>query len=268
MDHDRSQDSTLDALRYSGIDRLYGKGTWARLRAAHVAVVGLGGVGSWTAEALARSGVGTLTLVDLDDVCITNTNRQLHTLDATVGRPKIEVMAERLLAINPAICIHPVAAFVSTENVDAVLAGPFDGVVDAVDRMSIKAAIIARGVQQGWHTLTVGSSGGKRRAEAVQIVDLGATGRDELLKQVRRKLRRDHGWAKGEHLRYGVRAVFSTESLVFPQPDGSVCEVPAEGESLRMDCANGLGAACHVTGVFGFLAAGALLEMMLGLEPA
>jgi len=179
--------------RFSGLDRLYGKGSWRRLARCHVAVVGLGGVGSWTVEALARSGVGAFTLIDLDDVCVTNTNRQLPALEETIGLPKAEVLAQRIGSINPQAQIDPIFEFLIGSNSERLLAGPFDCVVDAVDRMSIKAIILDTATRLGWPAVTVGASGGKRSAHAVQVADLGASGGDELLKQVRKKLRRTHG---------------------------------------------------------------------------
>ncbi len=252
-----------DRDRFGGIGRLYGTDALARLARAHVMVVGVGGVGSWTVEALARSGVGALTLVDMDDVCVTNINRQLPALDGTVGRPKVEVLAERIALINPACRVTPEVAFFTAASADRLLEGTFDYVVDAVDRMSIKALLIARSQARGFRVLTVGAAGGKRDATQVRVDDLGRAGRDELLRQVRKRLRREHGYAKGEGHRYDVAAVFSAEPPVFPQPDGSCAAVRAEGEdSLRMDCAGGYGAAAFVTGAFGFAAAGEVVRQL------
>jgi len=252
------------ARRFGGVDRLYGRGAWRRLSRAHVVVVGLGGVGSWTVESLARSGVGRLTLIDLDEVCVTNINRQLPALTETVGRLKGEVLAERVRSIHPYGRVKVVPAFLTAANADALLAPQSDCVVDAVDRMSIKALILATARRHGHRVVTVGASGGKRRPEAVQVADLGASGGDELLRQVRRRLRRAHNWSRGEGQHYGVPAVFSTEPRIFPRSDGAVCLERETAESLRLDCAGGLGAVCPVTATFGMVLGSVVLRELLG----
>lgn len=246
--------------RFGGIARLFGTAALPRLAAAHVAVIGVGGVGSWTVEALARTGVCRLTLIDLDDVCLTNINRQLPALDGTIGRPKVEVLAERIRRINPdcQVIAHP--QFFTESTAEALLAGGFDHVVDAVDRMSIKALIIDGCQSRGIPVVTCGSAGGRRDPGQVRVADLGRAGHDELLRQVRRRLRREHGYARGENQIYDVPAVFSPEPPVYPQPDGSCATArPDEAAGVRLDCAGGFGAATFVTGVFGFLAAGVVV---------
>lgn len=238
--------------------RLYGREGLERLASAHVAVVGVGGVGSWTVEALVRSGVGRLTLIDMDDVCITNINRQLPALSNTVGRPKVSVLAERVAAINPACVVAAEQEFFLESSADRLLEPRYDWVVDAVDRMSIKALLIAKAVEQGMGVITVGGAGGRRDPSQVRCGDLGRTGGDRLLKQVRKCLRHDHGWAAGRPGRgteCGVPAIYSAEPQVFPQADGTVCEVSEEEGAMRMDCASGYGAATFLTGTFGFFAA-------------
>ena len=256
----------IDAERFGGLGRLYGYGALERLARAHVAVIGVGGVGSWTVEALVRSGVGRLTLIDMDDICITNTNRQLPALQGEIGRLKVEVIAERMRKINPGCQIEPVAEFFTESSADRMLAPRFDWVVDAVDRMSIKALIIAKACELELGVLTVGGAGGRRDPTQVRCGDLGRTGGDNLLRQVRKKLRRVHGWAKGEGNEYGVPAIYSAEPQVFPWGDGRVCAEPELGMNLRMDCASGFGAACFVTGVFGFAAAAEIVRRIAG-EP-
>lgn len=253
--------------RFGGIARLYGAKALARFSAAHVCVVGVGGVGSWIVEALARSGIGALTMVDLDDVCITNTNRQLPALEGGYGRPKVHVLAERVAQIHPHCLVTPVTEFVTESNVERLLNGQFDLVIDAVDRMSIKAAMIATCKVLGVPILTSGSAGGRRDPTCIKVADLGLAGSDPLLQQVRRKLRRDHGWQKcddGRAAIMGVPCVFSTEKPVYPQPDGTCStDAPVELEQgLRLDCASGFGAATHVTGAFGFAAAGEALRLL------
>lgn len=250
---------------FGGIGRLFGTAAVERLARAHVMIVGLGGVGSWTVEALARSGIGALTLVDLDDVCITNINRQLPALVNTVGRPKADVLAERIALINPECRVTTRIEFFTAASADRLLEeAPFDYVVDAVDRMSIKALLIARSQSRGLRVVTVGGAGGKRDATQVRVADLGQAGGDELLRQVRRCLRRDYGYARGSGNHYGVTAVFSAESPVFPQPDGTcaITRAADDDTSLRLDCASGYGATTFVTGTFGFAAAGVVVRAL------
>lgn len=250
------------AERFGGVGRLLGADTLARLRAAHVAVVGVGGVGSWTVEGLARSGVGALTLVDLDDVCVTNVNRQLPALDGNVGRPKVEALAERVRLINPACRVEACAEFFTATTAERLLATKFDAVVDAIDSLSNKALLIASCVQRGLACVTVGGAGGKRDATQVRAGDLGEAVGDDLLRLVRKKLRREHGFAAGAGNRYGVRCVYSAERPVFPWADGT-CRAEAEpGSALKLDCASGFGTAVWVTGTFGLAAAQEVVRVL------
>ena len=253
--------------RFSGIGRLYGIAAMDKLQAAHVAVVGVGGVGSWIVEALARSGIGALTLIDMDDVCITNTNRQLPAVSDTIGRPKVAVLAERIAAINPECLLTQSIEFLTESNADRLLDAGYDLVIDAVDRMTIKALIIAKCRDRELPVLTSGAAGGRRDPTQVRVTDLGFAGADPLLQQVRRKLRRDHQFPNstdGKGLQMGVPAVFSMERAVYPQGDGT-CNTEPDSNSekgLRLDCAAGFGAATHVTGAFGFaLAAEAVKKL-------
>jgi tRNA A37 threonylcarbamoyladenosine dehydratase len=250
------------AERFGGVARLYGRDALARLAAAHVCVVGVGGVGSWVVEALARSGVGALTLIDLDDVCVTNVNRQLPALDGAIGRPKITVLAERVRLINPECRVETVAEFFTAATAERLLAPRFDYVVDAVDLMSHKALLIAGCRARGLRVLTVGAAGGRRDGTKILAGDIGEAG-DELLRQVRKKLRRDHGFSAGAHrgiTRMGVAAVWSTEAPVFPWADGTCAAEPEPGSNLTLDCATGFGTAAFVTGTFGFVAAGVVVR--------
>lgn len=253
--------------RFGGIGRLYGAAALPRLGKAHVAVVGVGGVGSWVVEALARSGVGALTLIDMDDVCITNTNRQLPALAHTIGVSKVDVLAARVAEINSACRVHRVIEFLTESNVDRLLMPDFDFVVDAVDRTSIKALIIAKCHARGLCVITSGSAGGRRDPAVIKIADLGHAGSDPLLKGVRQCLRRDHGFAKSEEGRpvtMNVACVYSTERPVYPWADGSCSLEPETGTEtgLRLDCAAGFGAATFVTGTFGFILASEVVKKL------
>jgi tRNA A37 threonylcarbamoyladenosine dehydratase len=243
------------AERFGGLGRLFGAGALEALRTAHVAVVGVGGVGSWTVEGLARSGVGALTLIDLDDVCVTNTNRQLPALEGNMGRPKVEALAERVRLINPVCEVSVMTEFLTAANADRLLAPEFTIVVDAIDGTTNKADLIGACVRLKKRCVTVGGAGGKRDASQMRVGDLGEAWGDELLKMVRKKLRREHGFARGEGNRYGVRCVWSAENPVYPWADGSCRPEPEPGSHLKLDCASGFGTAVWVTGAMGLAAA-------------
>ncbi len=249
--------------RFGGIARLFGAAGLERLRAAHVCVIGVGGVGSWIAEALARSGIGAITMVDLDDVCITNVNRQLPALDGQIGRPKVTVLAERVALINPACRVNPVAEFFTATTAERLLAPAFDFVVDAIDKLSHKCLIISGARARGLPVLTVGGAGGKRDATAVRVSDLADAIQDELLRQVRRKLRRDYAFPRGHTVPFSVRSVFSPEKPVYPWSDGTACSEPEPGSDLTLDCATGFGTATFVTGAFAFAAAGEVVRLIV-----
>jgi tRNA A37 threonylcarbamoyladenosine dehydratase len=248
--------------RFGGLARLYGREALARLAAAHVTVVGVGGVGSWIVEGLARSGVGALTLIDLDDVCITNVNRQLPAIDGHIGRPKVTVLAERVRAINPACRVTAVLEFFTPATAAQLLAPRVDFVVDAIDRMTHKALLIAGARERGYGVITVGAAGGRRDPTQVRVGDIGEAG-DELLRQVRKRLRRDYDFDSGAQrgiTRMGVPAVWSEERPVFPWADGTCAVEPEPGSSLKLDCGSGFGSAVFVTGAFGFAAAGEVVR--------
>jgi tRNA threonylcarbamoyladenosine dehydratase len=252
--------------RFGGLARLYGREALERLRTAHACVVGVGGVGSWTAEALARGGVGAITLIDLDEVCVSNVNRQLHALDGQIGRPKALVLAERIRLINPGCRVEAVQEFFVASNAERLLspALPYNVVVDAIDSVAHKARLLAACLARGVPVVTTGGAGGKRDGTRLRIGDLGESGGDDLLRQVRKTLRRDHGFAGGEGNRYGIRVVWSTEQAVYPWADGTCSAAPEPGSSARLDCSAGLGAATWVTAAFGLAAAQEAVALVLG----
>ena len=250
------------ARRFGGIARLYGKAGLARLRAAHVAVIGVGGVGSWTVEALARSGVGALTMIDLDDVCVTNINRQLPALDGQIGREKVAVLAERIALINPGCAVTTLTEFFTPTTAARLLAVRYDFVVDATDKLANKCAIITGCRARAIPVLTMGGAGGKRAGTAVRVADLAHTVQDELLRQVRRKLRREFAYPRDVRADFGVPCVFSPEQPVYPWADGTCSPEPEPDSSLTLDCATGFGTATFVTGAFGFAAAGEVVRRL------
>ncbi|PTX97910.1 tRNA threonylcarbamoyladenosine dehydratase [Opitutus sp. ER46] len=249
--------------RFGGVGRLLGWAGLERLAAAHVCVVGLGGVGSWVVEGLARSGVGALTLIDMDDVCVTNVNRQLPALDGQIGRPKPMVLADRVRLINPACRVTALPEFFTSSTAERLLAGPFDYVVDAIDKVPAKALLIASAKQRGWPVLTSGGAGGRMDPTQIRTGDLGQASVDSLLRLVRKTLRREHGFAPGAQrgrMHFGVRCVWSEEPQVFPWADGTCAAEPEPGSNLRLDCASGFGTGVFVTGAFGLAAAGEVVR--------
>jgi len=250
--------------RFRGIERLYGAGSVTRLAHAHVCVVGIGGVGSWAAEALARSGIGRLTLVDADEVCVGNTNRQLHALDGEWGKPKVGVIAERARRIRPGIRLDAIEEFLTPSNLERLLDRGYDVVIDACDAFRVKVETVAWCRRRKLPLVTIGSAGGRTDPTLVTVRDLSRTEHDALLALVRKKLREEFRFPRGPKRYFGVQAVYSRENVRYPQADGSVCGTrPAGGESARLDCGNGLGAATHVTGAFAFAAVSRVLARLL-----
>jgi tRNA A37 threonylcarbamoyladenosine dehydratase len=254
----------IDEQRFGGIARLYGRLGLERLAAAHVAVVGIGGVGSWAAEALARSGVGEISLFDLDDVCVTNTNRQIHAHAGNIGRAKVEAMAERIRAINPDCTVHAVADFVTRETMAEYITENLDGVIDCIDSVAAKAALIAWCKRRKIQVVTTGGAGGQIDPTQIQVADLNKTFNDPLAAKVRSLLRRDYNFSRTPGRTYSVPCVFSTEQLRYPKPDGSVCQAKGfVGEGVRLDCAGGFGAVMMVTATFGMVAAARLIDKLV-----
>ncbi len=241
--------------RFGGIARLTGEAGLARLRQAHVCVVGIGGVGSWAVEALARSGVGALTLVDLDEVCVTNINRQLHALDGTVGRAKVEVMAERVRLINPDCRVTSVVEFFTEANAARLLAPDFSFVVDAIDAVANKCRLLSACRERKLPVVACGAAGGRLDATAVRVADLADATHDRLLAEVRKRLRKEYSFpAPGEPM--GVPCVFSPEAPIAPEPPACADASADATQPPRLNCEWGYGSAAFVTGTFGFAAAG------------
>jgi len=201
--------------RFGGVARLYGAAGLAHLEAANVCVIGIGGVGSWAAEALARNAVGHITLIDLDHIAASNTNRQIHALGDAYGRAKVEAMAERIVAINPRCRVTPVDDFVTEDNVGELLAG-FDFVIDAIDAVKVKTAILGWARREGVRVITCGGAGGQLDPTRVRIEDLARTIQDPLLAKVRGNLRRQWGFPRDPKKKFGIQAVYSDEPLRYP----------------------------------------------------
>jgi tRNA A37 threonylcarbamoyladenosine dehydratase len=252
--------------RFGGIRRLYGAQGEDRLRKAHVCIIGIGGVGSWAVEALARSGVGTLSLVDLDDVCISNVNRQLHAVTGEFGKPKVEVMAARAKLINPDVTIFPEQMLFTAGTAEVILSTKYDCVLDAIDDRAMKALLIARCCEKKIPIVTTGGAGGRRDPTAIRVEDLARTTHDGLLLNVRKMLRTEYNFPRDTKKKFGVTCVFSPEPQVFPASDGSVCETREPDSKLRLDCKSGYGTATFVTGAFGFVAAAEVVKKIVGAE--
>ncbi len=248
--------------RFAGVARLYGVLGLEKFNLARVCVIGVGGVGSWAGEALARSGVGHVTLIDLDDVCISNTNRQLPAMEGQFGRMKVAVLAERMLSINPEIQIKQIEDFIAPENFVEYLAGQFDFVIDCIDSVKTKAALIAWCRRHKVKLITVGGAGGQIDPTQILVDDLSRTIQDPLASKVRSLLRRDYQFPRAGK-KFGIECVYSTEQLMYPQADGSVCALkPQSGDGVRLDCEGGFGAAMTVTATFGLVAVSRVLKSL------
>jgi len=257
--------ATLDdevdfARRFGGIARLYGERALERFRAAHVCVIGVGGVGSWVVEALARSAVGHLTLIDLDNVAESNINRQIQALSSTVGMAKIEALKQRIAQINPFCQVTLVEDFIDVENIPAMIADKnFDYVVDAIDSVKPKAALIAWCSANRMPLVVVGGAGGQIDPTKVEIRDLARTEQEPLLKKVRKILRAQYGFSRGEKQKYHIDAVFSMEPLRYPDA-GDACDVDPNSIT-GLNCA-GFGSSMVVTATFGMVTAGQVLRRL------
>jgi tRNA A37 threonylcarbamoyladenosine dehydratase len=242
--------------RFAGLVRLYGEAGMAAIRAAHVAVAGVGGVGSWAAEALARSQVGKVTLIDLDMVAESNTNRQIQALGDEYGKPKVEVMATRMLAINPACAIHCIEDFLTPENLASHLGGGIDVLIDAIDQARVKAAMIAHCQKAGIAIVTVGAAGGQTDPTCIRRDDLARSVQDPLLARVRSLLRRQYGFAAAPR-KFGVPAIFSQEAVRRPP---RACD--GGGRTGGLSCA-GYGSSMCVTAPMGCAASATALDLVI-----
>jgi tRNA A37 threonylcarbamoyladenosine dehydratase len=245
------------------IARLYGPQAPARLAQAHVVILGLGGVGSWAAEALVRSGLGSLTLVDPDDVCISNIGRQVHTLYSTVGQPKVMAMANRLRDIAPHCKINPIATFFDSDSAHSIVTqNKTDFVFDAIDRLKNKLLAIELCRQNDIPFLISGAAGGKASPWDVRIDDLSRCIYDPLLMRLRKNMRRHQLAPRGKKLMH-IPCVFSAAPMRYVDPDGGICSVKTPGQIPKLDCHQGLGVAAAVTGTFGLFAAAYILEKIV-----
>ena len=241
--------------RFGGLARLYGPEGARRIRSAHVAIVGIGGVGSWAAEAVARSGVSEITLIDLDHIAESNINRQIHAVTATLGQAKVEAMRERIAQIHPGCKVHAIDEFAEPGNWPAILPSSVHAVIDACDQVAAKVAMAAWARREKHTFISVGAAGGKLLADRVEVADIADATHDPLLAQVRYRLRREHR-APAAGKRIGVSCVFSRESITRPP---AVCE--SEQTDGTLNC-HGYGSTVAVTATFGLCAAGWVLNKL------
>jgi len=254
--------------RFGGIARLYGDAGLMRLNAAHVCVIGLGGVGSWVAEGLARSAVGQLTLIDMDIVSESNINRQLVATFDDVGRDKGLVMKDRIAQINDACRVNVIDEFVTKDNLPQLISESYDYVIDCIDDFRTKAALIHHCKRHKIKILTTGGAGGQVDPSKIMQTDLSRTQHDVLLAKTRKLLRQDYGFARNIKRSFGVPCVYSDEQLVYPDGNGGLStQRPAQDQSdgvssNALNCAGGIGSITHVTGAFAFFATGFVLNQL------
>jgi tRNA A37 threonylcarbamoyladenosine dehydratase len=259
--------------RFAGVARLYGAAGLARFRAAHVCVIGVGGVGCWVVEALARSAIGRITMIDLDHLTESNINRQIHALTDTLGKAKVVALAERIAQINPMCQIDTIEEFISAENVaQLIVPDQFDFVIDAIDDARAKTALIVHCREHRIPLVTIGSAGGQVDPTRIEVCDLSRTEQEPLLARVRKNLRIRHGFPRGRKHKFGIDAVYSTEPLRFPElclpdQDDAGSAVDENTGLTGLHCA-GYGSAVVVTASFGFIAAAHVLNQLAGATGA
>ena len=249
--------------RFEGLQRLYGDNAYALLKDLHFCVVGIGGVGSWAVEALARSGIGKITLVDYDEIAISNINRQLPAMTNTIDQKKIKVMAERVQQINPTCIVNPVDDFLTAENYVSILSQDYDYVIDAIDSIKFKALMIYYCKRNKIPIITTGGAGGLTDPTMIKVWDLSKTYNDPLAANVRSQLRVDHNFSRNTKRRFGIDCVFSSQQPVHPKDDGTVSHQKPGIHGVSLDCRFGYGASSIITASFGFMAAGQAINKIL-----
>ena len=249
--------------RFGGIGRLYGDSALKSFQHTRICIIGIGGVGSWVVEALARSGIGALTMIDMDHVAESNVNRQLHALSSTLGKSKIIAMSERVFEINPYCRVDLIDDFVSVDNVRELLSEGYDYIIDCADNFRVKAAIVACCKRNKVRIITIGGAGGRIDPSAIRLVDLARTEHDALLSKVRKQLRREYGFSRNLARRFDVPCVFSDEQVRYAIGDGSVSADKSRiDRGMGLNCGGALGSATHVTAAFGFMAVSHVLKRL------
>lgn len=254
------------SIRFGSISRLYGDQAVESFKRSHIAIVGLGGVGSWVVEALARTGIGTMTLVDMDEVCLSNVNRQIQALSSTVGQSKAQSLKERIGLIAPDCKVIAQEAYYTEKNSEALLEADFDYIVDAIDSVAHKCLLISQAKKKGLNIITCGGAGGKLDPTRLKVADLSKTRNDPLLTQVRKRLRKMHGFSKYSKKKFHIDCVYSDEIPKFPQLDGSISCEREKGADYRLNCDTGFGSSTMLTGSMGFFLASAVLNKLKSKE--
>lgn len=258
---DNTQNSNEDA--FAGIGRLYGTEAYALIRNMHVCIIGIGGVGSWVVEALARSAVGKITLIDYDTIALSNMNRQLHTLSSTIEKKKCDAMLERVKQINPDCEVNIIDDFITLDNMSDLISEDYDYVVDAIDSIKFKAGLIYHCRRNKVPVITTGGAGGLTDPSVIKVVDLSKTYNDALAAKVRSTLRDQYNFPKNTKRSFRVDCVFSSQQQLYPKEDGSVSHKKPGVHGVSLDCRFGYGAASFVTGAFGFIAVAHLIKKFL-----
>ena len=249
--------------RFSGIQRLYGREAFDLIQQAHFCVVGIGGVGSWVAEALARTGVGKITLIDHDDISISNTNRQIHTDINSYGKSKVVTMAERILAINPDAKVDAIDDFLTSTNISRYIQEEFDYVIDAIDSIKFKSELVNFCRRNKIPVVMTGGAGGLTDPSLIQVADLTKTYNDPLAAKVRSRLRQDYGYSRNTKRKFSIDCVFSSQQQLYPRSDGSVSTQKPGVHGVTLDCESGYGSATHVTASFGFIAVSHAIQKLI-----
>lgn len=249
---------------FAALVRVYGQDAFDRIARSHCCVVGIGGVGSWVAETLARSGVGTITLIDHDDISISNINRQVHANVHTVDQSKVEVMAQRIRLINPDCVCHAIDDMLVQNNMERHINRDVDYVIDAIDTVRSKTALIYFCKRNKIPIITVGGAGGRTDPTRVAVTDLNKTNNDSLAASVRKRLRSEYGWTRNPSRRFGIECVFSDQQPMFPQGNGTVGQSKPATAGTTLDCNTGYGSFVGVTATYGLVAASRVLEKLAG----
>jgi len=253
--------------RFGGVERLYGKSALNQFKKAHVIVIGIGGVGSWAVEALARNAIGKITLIDMDVVAESNINRQLPALTSTLGRNKIDVMADRIREINPVCDIQLIDDFLSQENINELIDDSADFIIDCIDSSKVKAALIAWCKRNKRKIITLGGAGGQTDPSLIKTADLSNTIHDPLLSKTRKILRQKYGFSNNSKRRFSIPCVFSPEHLKYAMPNGEMSNhKPSASQTNDLSCAGGIGSSVMVTASFAFIAVSYVLEKLAELN--
>ncbi|MCB0407408.1 MAG: tRNA threonylcarbamoyladenosine dehydratase [Bdellovibrionales bacterium] len=253
-------------FKFGGVARIFGEKNLERIAKKHFCIIGIGGVGSWAAESLGRTGLGKLTLIDYDDICQSNINRQIHASLKTVGKMKTTEMKSRLLDINPNMEVIELQNRYSEETHSQLMNNTFDVIIDCMDSLSPKCFLINDCYQNNRALVTVGGSAGKQSPLDIKVGDLSQTSGDRLLHKVRKKLRMEYGFPRDLKKKWGISTVYSDELPTFPLENGEVTKNPDSRPQRPIDCADGMGSLSFVTGSFGFFAAYQALQMVLSVE--